>query len=45
MKTYKKPKLLAKNNPKGTYAAGCPSNEARYGSNNRGDCKSCERSV
>lgn len=37
MKTYKKAKVLAKNNPKGSYAAGCPPKDAPY------DCKGCER--
>lgn len=41
MKQYKKAKVLAKNLPTGSYAAGCPLNE-------NGDayaCKNCERTL
>ena len=38
MKKYVKAKVVAKNNPQGSYAAGCPAK------NSGGDyCKSCER--
>ncbi len=38
-KAYKKVKVVAKNNPQGSYVAGCP------GDNNGSafNCKSCER--
>ena len=36
---YKKPRLIAKNNPTGSFAAGCPTNE-RYGDYY---CLNCER--
>ena len=40
MKKYDKPKMLAKNAPTGSYAAGCAHNTPhRLG----GDCKRCER--
>ena len=38
---YKKPRLIAKNNPTGSFAAGCPANEAWGG----GFCKNCERTA
>ena len=41
MKTYRKPKVVAKNRPTGNYAAGCPAK-------NPGGptlCKQCERSA
>ncbi|WP_288800938.1 hypothetical protein [uncultured Fibrobacter sp.] len=34
---YKKPQLIAKNNPTGSFAAGCPVNERFY------NCMNCER--
>jgi len=39
MKKYVKAKVVAKNNPQGSYAAGCPAKEngAEY------HCKKCER--
>jgi len=38
---YKKPRLIAKNNPTGSFAAGCP---AEYrGEYAGGGCKDCER--
>ncbi len=37
---YKKPQVVAANNPSGSYAAGCP--EKSTGST--GACKKCERS-
>lgn len=36
---YSKPKVLAKNTPKGSYAAGCPADD--YGS--PGSCQKCDR--
>ena len=36
---YKKPRLIAKNNPTGSFAAGCPTED--YGWS--GDCRKCER--
>lgn len=30
MKDYKKPQMIAKNLPTGSYAAGCPSKEAKH---------------
>lgn len=38
MKKYQKVKAVAKNNPKGSYAAGCPTNVRGSG----GTCKKCE---
>ena len=38
---YKKPRLIAKNNPTGSFAAGCPTNDYNIDS----WCKSCERSA
>lgn len=35
---YKKPRLIAKNNPTGSFAAGCPTKERYYGTT----CVSCE---
>ena len=40
MKKYQKAKMIAKNLPTGSYAAGCPANNAGYSSN---QCKNCER--
>ncbi|MBQ3779579.1 MAG: hypothetical protein II835_16220 [Fibrobacter sp.] len=40
---YKKPRLIAKNNPTGSFAAGCPSNNCNTGSD--WDCKCCERTA
>jgi len=39
MKTYKKVKVVAKNDPQGSYVAGCPS----QGNYHASDCKKCER--
>ena len=38
---YKKPQLIAKNNPQGSYAAGCPAE------NNAGQpwCSDCDRAA
>lgn len=40
---YKKPQLIAKNNPTGSFAAGCPA-EGRGGSSNTG-CDACFRMI
>ena len=37
---YKTPRLIAKNNPTGSFAAGCPTNEG-YGA----FCRICERTM
>lgn len=42
MKEYKKPQMIAKNLPTGSYAAGCPEKNPGYV---MPYCKSCERSV
>jgi hypothetical protein len=39
MKKYVKAQVVAKNNPQGSYAAGCP---AKSGNNQSSVCKSCE---
>lgn len=39
MKKYQKPKMVAKNAPTGSYAAGC----GAEGRNNRINCDECER--
>ncbi len=39
--TYSKPKIIAKNDPTGSFAAGCPSNNRCGGS----FCMNCERSA
>lgn len=47
MSQYSKPKMIAKNLPSGSYAAGCPSNEAGKWClilTADGGCKRCERS-
>lgn len=36
--TYKKPQLVAKNNPTGSFAAGCPANNV-----GGGFCRMCDR--
>ena len=38
MKKYKKPQLVAKNNPTGSFAAGCPAKECHHTA-----CIRCER--
>lgn len=50
MKNYKKVKLVAKNAPSGSYAAGCPENDRGSGKMNnllfcgmKGGCVNCER--
>ncbi|MEI7594142.1 MAG: hypothetical protein WCK02_00220 [Bacteroidota bacterium] len=42
MKTYKKAKVVAKNNPQGSYAAGCPTHASGGCGPSAGHCKSCE---
>lgn len=42
MKQYKKAKVLAKNRPTGSYAAGCPANKFGFSSI---ECKQCERTM
>lgn len=37
---YKKPRLIAKNNPTGSFAAGCPEESAGHPVFN---CKKCDR--
>ena len=41
MKKYTKAKVVAKNNPQGSYAAGCPANTSNNGP--EFGCKRCER--
>lgn len=42
MKTYKKVKVVAKNNPQGSYVAGCPAEKTgSMGMEDR--CKKCDR--
>ncbi|SOE76390.1 hypothetical protein SAMN05720781_2100 [Fibrobacter sp. UWT3] len=36
---YKKPRLIAKNNPTGSFAAGCPTNDSH---STESWCKVCE---
>lgn len=48
MKEYKKAKMIAKNLPTGSYAAGCPSQDngpacAMFLGKPRYSCKGCER--
>ena len=42
MKPYKKAKVIAKNNPQGSYAAGCPTKVSGGCGPVSGHCKSCE---
>lgn len=42
MKRYKKAKVLAKNRPTGSYAAGCPANEGKWAPER---CRNCERTM
>ena len=44
MKTYVKAQVVAKNNPEGSYAAGCPEKNAG-GQMQSGWCKQCERTA
>lgn len=41
-KQYKKPQIIAKNNPTGSYAAGCPA-ELRGGTGGTSNCDQCDR--
>ena len=41
MKKYQKPQVIAKNNPSGSYAAGCPTKDRGNGG---AMCKPCELS-
>ena len=43
MKKYQKAKMIAKNLPTGSYAAGCPAYNANQGSNGMPFCRQCER--
>ncbi len=43
MKKYVKAQVVAKNNPQGSYAAGCPAGRSSNG--NTVMCKACERTV
>jgi len=40
MKKYKKVQVVAKNNPQGSYAAGCPTGSSTGSST---DCRKCDR--
>ena len=45
MKEYKKPQIIAKNLPSGSYAAGCPSKDTEcFFFGGKGSCRKCERS-
>jgi hypothetical protein len=43
MKNYVKAVVLAKNNPEGSYSAGCPVNERGGSSSGKYSCITCER--
>ena len=43
MKKYVKVKVVAKNNPQGSYAAGCPTDKNKQGSGDPGSCSRCDR--
>lgn len=49
MKNYKKVKMLAKNTPSGSYAAGCPSKDRVFQDHfiicRKNTCSQCERSA
>lgn len=47
MKKYKKAQVVAKNKPQGSYAAGCPAQDAQGGGSSGGthNCKKCERTA
>lgn len=45
MKKYKKAKVVAKNNPQGSYAAGCPAKNTGSGTLGQGGCKDCDRAI
>lgn len=42
MKEYKAPKMIAKNAPVGSYAAGCGAGMPHHGHASAGACKTCE---
>lgn len=42
---YTKPQVIAQNNASGSYAAGCPANDAGRGGNSSGYCVCCECSA
>ena len=42
MQEYKAPKMIAKNAPTGTYAAGCGGGTPHHGGASAGACKTCE---
>ena len=44
MKKYQKPQMIAKNQPTGSYAAGCPAKDA-IGPGCPSICKNCERTA
>jgi hypothetical protein len=39
---YKKPRLIAKNNPTGSFAAGCPTHNGSNGTPGASWCRECE---
>ena len=43
MKKYQKPKMVAKNAPTGSYAAGCPALYSPGSGQGSPRCKDCER--
>ena len=43
MKKYVKAQVVAKNNPQGSYAAGCPEKGRGGASNGDYSCKACDR--
>ena len=43
MKEYSKPKMVAKNAPTGSYAAGCPALYQHAGPPGARKCRDCER--
>ena len=45
MKKYKKARVVAKNNPQGSYAAGCPAKNTGGGTLGSGGCKDCDRAI
>lgn len=43
MKKYVKAKVVAKNNPQGSYAAGCPAKNRGASSTDVYSCRACDR--
>lgn len=43
MKKYVKAQVVAKNNPQGSYAAGCPADKAKAQSGSSTSCNKCDR--